>query len=111
MKLSYYFLLLLFTCHLSFSQQKSDTINPLINERSNTVFKCHPNPVESELFILGTHKIKTIEFIDILGKRAALYRFNRSIVKIDVSHLKSGIYLVQAIDEYNKVETKKLIVK
>ncbi len=79
--------------------------------KANSVFKCHPNPVENDLFIVGTNKIKSIEFIDVLGKRAAIYLFNKSIIKLDVSYLKSGIYLIQVIDENNKVETKKLVVK
>ncbi|WP_406685420.1 T9SS type A sorting domain-containing protein [Seonamhaeicola sp. MEBiC1930] len=77
----------------------------------NSVFKCHPNPVENELYILGVNKIKSVEFINVLGKRAAIYLFNKSIIKIDVSYLKTGIYILQVIDEYDKVEIKKLVVR
>lgn len=92
---------------LSFSQSNND----VKRLKTESIFKCHPNPVESELYIIGTNKIKSVEFIDVLGKRAAIYLFNKSIIKLDVSYLKGGIYLIQVIDETNKVETKKLIVK
>jgi hypothetical protein len=103
--------LFLFTFNLSFSQQKRDSINSLNNKPNKTVFKCHPNPAENELFILGTHKIKTVEFLDALGNQAVIYHFNKSIIRIDVSHLKRDIYLLKVIDEFHKVGTKKLVLK
>lgn len=75
------------------------------------VFKFYPNPAQDELFILGTNKIKSIELLNVLGKRVAFYHFNKSIIKIDVSELNSGTYLIQAIDENDKAEIKKLVVK
>lgn len=77
----------------------------------NRVFKCYPNPVKDNLFILGTNKLKSIEFINSLGKREAIYQFNRSIVKIDVSGFKKGLYILKVTNEKDSVETKKLIVK
>ena len=93
------------------SQEKTENSSIKKDTLKVHVFKFHPNPVEEELFVLGTHKIKSIEFIDILGKRVAIYHFNKSIIKINVSELKSGIYLIQVTNENNKQETKKLIVK
>lgn len=100
-------LLLLFISKMSFSQEEKEKIN--LEETS--IFKFYPNPAHGDLFILGTHKIKSIELIDVLGKRVAFYRFNKSIIKMNVSELKSGIYLIQATDENDKSETKRLIVK
>ncbi|TYA74010.1 T9SS type A sorting domain-containing protein [Seonamhaeicola marinus] len=107
MKTLFLIFFLLATCHTAVSQSN----DPNRDIETKSVFKCHPNPVENDLFIVGTHKIKSVEFIDVLGKRAAIYLFNKSIIKLDVSYLKSGIYLLQVIDENNKVETKKLVVK
>lgn len=106
MKILRLIIFLLLISNLLFAQQPDS-----IQSENNNVFKFHPNPVENELFILGTHKIKTIEFIDVLGKQAAIYHFDKSIIKINISYLKSGIYLLQVIDENEKVETKKLVVK
>ena len=100
-------LLLFFICNVSFSQEQIGKNNL----EETIVFKFYPNPVQDELYILGTNKIKSIELINVLGKRVAIYNFNKSIIKMDVSELKSGIYLIQAIDENNKHETKKLVVK
>jgi len=100
------YLLLFFSSNVSFSQEQGKN-----NLEETTVFKFYPNPVQDELFILGTNKIKSIELINVLGKRVAIYNFNKSIIKIDVSELKSGFYILHATDENNKQETKRLIVK
>jgi len=81
------------------------------NFEKTTIFTFHPNPVEDELFVLGVHKIKSIELLNVLGKRVALYHFNKSIIKLNVSEIKSGLYLILVTDEYNKQETKRLVVK
>jgi hypothetical protein len=100
-------LFLFFISRVSFSQEQLDK-----NVADKTpVFKSYPNPVHDELFILGTHKIKSIELINVLGNRVAVYYFNRSIIKLEVSQLKSGIYLIQVTDENNNQETKRLVVK
>ena len=99
--------LLFFISNVSFSQEDEENVNL----EKTTVFKFYPNPAQDDLFILGTNKIKSIELINVLGNRVAFYHFNKSIIKMDVSELKSGMYLIQAIDENNNSETKKLIVK
>ena len=100
-------LLFFFVSYVSFSQEEIKLKKP----QNIEVFKFYPNPVQDELFILGTNKIKSIEFINVLGKRVAIHHFNKSIIKMNVSDLQSGIYLIQATDENNKQETKKLVVK
>lgn len=100
-------LLLFIISHVSFSQEQIRKTN-LQNE---TVFKFHPNPAQDDLYILGTNKIKSIELINVFGKRVGFYHFNKSIIKMNVSELNSGIYLIQVIDENNKSETKKLVIK
>ncbi|WP_339893966.1 T9SS type A sorting domain-containing protein [uncultured Algibacter sp.] len=107
MKILFNCLFLFFICNVSFSQEQ--VVKNNLEE--TTVFKFYPNPVQDELFVLGTNKIKSIELINVLGKRVAIYHFNKSIIKMDVSDLKSGIYLIQATDENNKQETKRLVVK
>ncbi len=98
--------LILLVWNLSFSQNKIDSSITKVD-----VFKIYPNPVQDDLFILGTNKIKSIEFIDALGNRVEIYHFNKSIIKMDVSQIKNGIYLIQAIDEKNQLEIKRLIIK
>lgn len=100
-------LLLLFISNVLFGQEQIGKDNL----KETEVFKFYPNPAQDDLFILGINKIKSIELINVLGKRVAFYHFNKSIIKINVSELNSGIYLIQVIDENNKSETKKLVVK
>ena len=100
-------LFLYFISNMSFAQEQIG-IN---NLEDIEVFKFYPNPVQDDLFILGTNKIKSIELINALGTRVAFYHFNKRIIKINVSELKSGKYLIQATDVDNKQETKKLVVK
>ena len=107
MKSIFFSLLLFIISYVSFSQEQTRETNP----KEDTVFKFHPNPAQNDLFILGTNKIKSIELINVLGKRIAFYHFNKSIIKLNVSELKSGLYLIQVIDENNMAETKKLVIK
>jgi len=112
MKNTSYVLLILLICKVSFSQEKNvDSLIATNNNLKPSVFKFHPNPVEDDLFILGTKKIKSVAFIDVLGNPVVKYTFNKSIIKINVSDLKSGIYLLQVIDENNRLEIKRLMVK
>ncbi|GAA3631692.1 hypothetical protein GCM10022397_16580 [Flavivirga jejuensis] len=96
---------------MSFSQEKKENGSVENGNTKVSIFTFYPNPVEDELFVLGTQKIKRIEIIDVLGKSVADYVFNKSIIKIGVSELKSGIYLIQVTNESGKLETKRLIVK
>ncbi|MGB5420082.1 T9SS type A sorting domain-containing protein [Algibacter sp.] len=100
-------LLLLCFSNLSFSQNDIEKNPP----KESTVFKFHPNPAQDDLFILGTNKIKSIELSDVFGNRIALYQFNKSIIKLDISEFKSGIYLIQVTDENNRHEIKKVFIK
>lgn len=111
MRNSPYVFLFFLMFRIGFSQEK---VQELIINKDTTkiaVFKFYPNPAQDDLYILGTHKIKSIELINTQGKRVAFYHFNKSIIRINVSELNSGIYLIQAIDENDTSETKKLVIK
>lgn len=106
--------LILIVCNISFSQEKKLEL-PIENQRveklEDPVFKFHPNPVTDELFIIGTYRIKSIEIINALGESVAIYQFDKSIIRINVSELESGIYLLKVIDTKDRLDVKKLIVK
>lgn len=95
-------------CNVSFSQNEENT---QLKKNETSIFKFYPNPAEDELYVLGTKKIKSIEFINVLGKRASITHYNNAIIKMDVSQLKSGIYLIRVINENDTIESKKLIIK
>ena len=103
---------ILICCHALYAQDKKIESSPKKTETEKTeVFKCHPNPVENNLFIIGTNKIKSIDIIDALGKNVASYQFNKSIIRLNVSQLESGIYFLKAIDKNDQLEVKKIVVK
>lgn len=107
-------LLILGVSNVSFSQENTTQLpsGKLLKElKEEPVFRCHPNPVDNQLFVIGTHKIKSIEIIDILGKNVRFYQFDKSIIRLNVSQLQPGIYLLKVIDKNEKQEIKKLIVK
>lgn len=106
--------LILTVCNISFSQEKKRELSLEKKPIENTeepVFKFHPNPVEDNLFVIGTHKIKSIEIIDALGNSVALYQFDKSIIRLNLSDLKSGIYLLKVTDKNDRQDIKKLIIK
>lgn len=105
---------ILIVCNISFSQEIKPELaleNKTIEETVEPVFKFHPNPVEDDLFVIGTHKIKSIEIIDALGNSVALYQFDKSIIRMNLSELKSGIYLLKVIDKHDRQDIKKLVVQ
>ncbi|WP_033959759.1 T9SS type A sorting domain-containing protein [Psychroserpens jangbogonensis] len=105
---------ILIVCNISFSQEKKTELaleNQTIDEAEEPVFKFHPNPVVDDLFVIGTHKIKSIEIIDAFGTSVALYQFDKSIIRMNLSELKSGIYLLKVIDKHDRQDIKKLVVQ
>jgi hypothetical protein len=64
-----------------------------INEILENAISLYPNPVESELLIRMEEPIGHVEIIDISGR--IMMRENNSAGKINVSHLRPGIYLVK----------------
>nr|WP_321245782.1 T9SS type A sorting domain-containing protein [uncultured Psychroserpens sp.] len=105
---------ILIICNISFSQEKKPDLpkeNNGIETLEEPVFRFHPNPVDDELFVIGAYKIKTIEIIDVLGKSVAIYHFDKSIIRMNVSQLKPGMYLLKVTDNKDRLDVKKLIVK
>ena len=105
---------ILIVCNISFSQEKKPDLpieNQSVENLEEPVFKFHPNPVEDELFVIGTHKIKSIEIMNALGNVVAIYHFDKSIIRLHVSELKPGMYLLKVLDKKDRVDIKKLVVK
>lgn len=100
--------------NVSFAQptdSKFTIENKPIEETETSVFKCYPNPVENDLFVIGTHKLKSIEFINAYGKSIAIYQYDNSIIRLNVSDLKPGMYLLKVIDKNDRQDIQQLIVK
>ena len=76
-------------------------------EQDNT-FSLSPNPARDIVNIKLPNRIETrIEIYDVLGKRVFIRKINTSM-NIDISSLKSGVYIVKFVQE-DKTVSKKLI--
>lgn len=66
-----------------------------MNDLDIAALKYYPNPVHSELNISYKEAIKSVEIFDILGKQVKAEKFDNNDVRIDVSHLSVGTYMVK----------------
>jgi hypothetical protein len=73
-----------------------------------------PNPSSEFLFIRSNQRINNISIKNILGKEVYRKQFesDQELIKIDISNLSKGVYLVYVADRYGKnIHSKKVIIK
>ena len=71
-----------------------------------------PNPVSNELHLINLDLQSKIKIIDVSGRKydvKAIPNFRQKSVKIDLSHLKSGIYIAQILSEKGIAKSFKII--
>lgn len=66
-----------------------------LNDLDLASLKYYPNPVDSELTVSYKEAIKMIEVYDILGKQIKTQKFDANDVRLDVSTLSAGTYMVK----------------
>lgn len=66
-----------------------------LNDLDLASLKYYPNPVDSELTVSYKEAIKLVEVYDILGKQIKTQKFDANDVRIDVSTLSAGTYMVK----------------
>ena len=109
------FFFFLFTLSV-FSQERDSIQDPLTaNSRVNKQteiegFRMYPNPITGGILNIITlnNGIKRIQIYDILGKQ--VYLKNLRDRQIDLSSLKSGVYILK-VTENTKTTTRKLVIK
>ena len=80
-----------------------------------TKMTCYPNPANSFVTITGITDLTGINLIDITGKQHAIQTMESNFdgktynIKIDVSQLAKGIYILSAINN-GKLENIKVVV-
>ena len=110
-----FFFFFLFTLSV-FSQERDSIQDPLTaNSRVNKQteiegFRMYPNPITGGILNIITlnNGIKRIQIYDILGKQ--VYLKNLRDRQIDLSSLKSGVYILK-VTENTKTTTRKLVIK
>lgn len=85
--------------------------NVLSNEKFNSItgLRVYPNPVTNGKFFISTdsNSEKSVVIFDVLGKQVVKTTATESV---NVSNLKSGVYIVK-ITEEGKTATRKLVIK
>lgn len=80
----------------------------------NNDFSLYPNPTNTSIVVSLNDKnglIQQLQIIDVLGKSVKEVKTNASKeIKIDVSDLSKGVYLVEILSENNIKATKKLVI-
>ena len=75
---------------------------------ANSVFSLYPNPANDTISIKGNNTITQVSVFDLTGKKVLTSNQLKNN-SLDISKLKSGVYLVQIEDQNNTTITKKLV--
>jgi hypothetical protein len=83
-----------------------------VEKNSIEGFSSYPNPVNNGRLTITTSSAseKEVTFFNVLGKRVFSQKFSGTNQQLDVSQIKSGIYIMKVI-EGEKMATKKLVIK
>ncbi|MDJ0646824.1 MAG: T9SS type A sorting domain-containing protein [Flavobacteriaceae bacterium] len=115
MKKLYFLTFFFILSSFSFAQNSSELgVEDSKNRQSYEIegFKMYPNPIVNGILFITSFEdqLKEVEIYDILGKRV----FSRTLLKgksrLNISTLKSGVYIIR-VRENNKTATRKLVVK
>ncbi|WP_314244549.1 M43 family zinc metalloprotease [Empedobacter tilapiae] len=88
----------------------SSTSLGINNTNANTSAKVYPNPVSNTLNIQNSIAIQSVKIFDVTGKQVFSKTINAKETKINVTHLKAGIYFVNTTVR-GKVSKFKIIKK
>ena len=83
-----------------------------INEKTFDSFSIHPNPVENMIIINGISDFENskVSIYSIQGQRVQTLSLDKKEIKLDVSTLKKGIYVLTILTD-SKIKTTKFIKK
>jgi len=79
-----------------------------LSESTNNQLLIYPNPINEQLLISNDQPIFQVEITDLKGEKIALFSPSSSEVKIDLSHLSGGWYLLKIMTQnstfYKRIE-------
>ncbi len=93
---------------LTFSKFFSGTTN--VSETTNESFSVYPNPASSSINIAGIKDTK-IDILNILGEVILTDNIVSGEIKLDISHLENGIYLIKIQSENGELVEKLIVSK
>ncbi len=91
--------------HLICFEDDSIAVNPAndicewhlgIGDNQIETFSYYPNPTAGELFVTAEHEIGDFTIVDLFGNCVLRSQTNESFLKIDVTFLANGIYLLKS---------------
>jgi len=85
------------------------TSNVSIRDNKANAVKLYPNPAENNLYISGKSTLSKVEVYTVLG--AQVKEYSNVLQSINVSDLKTGIYIIRLTDTNGKTVTSKFIKK
>ena len=92
---------------------ESTTLSTHDRDLKAASIKIYPNPAQDKFTInfQNTNRIKHVEIYNVLGKRVYQNTPSSHVLEVDSSGFQTGVYLVKAFSDENKVLHSKLIVK
>jgi hypothetical protein len=81
-----------------------------IEEYQNSGIELFPNPAKDEVFIQSKHIIQKVRMLSLLGEVLLDTQFDDSAIRLDISTLKPGVYVVEIETERGFV-VRKLVVE
>ena len=75
------------------------TVHFVLKTTSNLFesLKIYPNPVKDYLSLSSIEAIEKVEIFDLIGKQVGSYAINSDVANINLTNLKTGIYIVKLI--------------
>jgi hypothetical protein len=93
-------------------QMKDEVYESVQDFASSMKFRIQPNPVASQLQIISSTELSSVEVINMIGQTVMNIQVsNERLITLDVEDLPGMIYLVTVRDQAGQVSTKKFVKK
>ena len=86
-----------------------EATNVSVSANRADAVKLYPNPAENNLYIVSKSALKKVEIYNVVGKQVKEY--DDVLQSINVSDLKTGVYMIRLTDVKGKTVTSKFIKK
>jgi len=83
-----------------------------VSNLKSEVFEVYPNPATNDLFIKNAQNIESVKIINLAGQEMSFEMTkDNQLVKMNISNLPSGLYLIKISDKLNESYVGKVIKK
>ncbi len=92
------------------STVSADVVEVSINDKDVAAFRVYPVPASDILVIDNAGEVSQVELFDLVGQSVLNINVYGSSIRLDISNLKAGIYIMQ-LHTANKVFTERIIIE